>query len=404
MRILHILDHSLPLQSGYVFRTMSILEHQQRLGWETFPLTTPRYCSSPDKSEMVDGCTFYRSPPVEGIAARLPIIKDLAEMRTTTKTLDTLIAELRPDILHAHSPILNAFPTLRAGKRHGIPVVYEVRALWEDGAVDHGTSTTFSPKYKLSQYLETLAVRRADAVTTICMGLRQEIIGRGGVPEDKVTVIPNGVTISRFSADIRPDQAVIDRLNLGGKRVIGFIGSFYRYEGLALLLDSFAGVHRDMPEARLLLVGGGFEDERLRRQAAELGVGDAIIFTGRVPNEDVESYYSVLEALVYPRLQTRLTELVTPLKPLEAMAMGKLVIASDVGGHKEIVKDKQTGLMFPAGDTAALAATITEALRNQDQMEKVQLAARKYIEEERNWADSVARYKPVYERLTGKST
>lgn len=377
---------------------MSILEHQQQQGWETFQFTTPRHCASHHKIETVDGCAFYRSPPISNFAQRLPIVREFAEMRTTTRNLNKVIAEVKPDILHAHSPVLNAFPALWAGKRHGLPVVYEVRALWEDGAVDHGKSKTMSPKYKLSQYLETIAVRRADAVTTICMGLRQEIIGRG-VPEDKVSVIPNGVKISRFSADISPDKNVIDRLGLAGKRVIGFIGSFYRYEGLSLLLEAFYEVRRQMPEAKLLLVGGGFEDGRLRKQASELGIEHDVIFTGRVPNQDVEAYYSAMEVLVYPRLQTRLTELVTPLKPLEAMAMGKLVIASDVGGHKEILRDRQTGLLFRAGEKENLAETILHALRNKDQVSQIKISARNYIESERNWTDLVARYKPVYESL-----
>ncbi len=401
MRILHILDHSLPLQSGYVFRTMSILEHQQRRGWETFQFTTPRHCPSLEKTETVDGCTFYRSPPVEGWAAGLPILHDFAEMRLTGRVLDQVIAEVKPDILHAHSPILTAFPALKAGKRHGIPVVYEVRALWEDGAVDHGRSTTLSPKYQISKYLETVAVRRASAVTTICMGLRREIIGRG-VPENKVTVIPNGVKISRFAVGAAPDQKIIDRLGLAGKRVIGFIGSFYRYEGLALLLEAFSTVRRNMPDTKLLLVGGGFEDERLRRQAVDLGIDGDVIFAGRVPNQEVESYYSIMDALIYPRLQTRLTELVTPLKPLEAMAMGKLVIASDVGGHKEILRDRETGFLFHAGEKEMLAETIVAALADESRAAQMKIAARKYIEEERNWTDSVARYDPVYQSLVGQ--
>lgn len=398
MRILHILDHSLPLQSGYVFRTMSLLEHQRRIGLETFQFTTPRHSGSHNQTETVDGYLFYRSPPVGNLAARLPVVREISEMLTTIRYLRKLIDQIRPDVLHAHSPVLNALPTLWVGKRYGLPVVYEVRALWEDGAVDHGTGSPKSVKYRISKYLETFAVRRADAVTTICDGLKQEFVGRG-VPADKVSIIPNGVDVTRFSTTGKASDKIVDRLGLEGKRVIGFIGSFYRYEGLSLLLEAFAIVRDQIPQATLLLVGGGFEDDRLRQQASELGLGQDIIFTGRVPNKDVEAYYSVMEALIYPRLNTRLTELVTPLKPLEAMAMGKLIIASDVGGHKELVQNGKTGLLFPAGDKQALAEVISQVLGDSEQMEQIRRSARAYVEGERNWTELVALYEPIYSAL-----
>ena len=146
-----------------------------------------------------------------------------------------------PQILHAHSPVLNAMPALRVGKRLGIPVVYEVRAFWEDAAVDHGTTTEGSLRYRLTRRLETRALRHAAHVFTICEGLRGDIVARGIAPE-RVTVIPNAVDIDSFEPGGLPDAALAASLDLQGATVLGFIGSFYAYEGLDLLLAAGGAV------------------------------------------------------------------------------------------------------------------------------------------------------------------
>ena len=194
MRILHILDHSIPLHSGYTFRTAAIPREQRALGWETFHLTSPKQGQTAAEVEDVDGLRFYRSPvPPPGRSG----LNELRQIRAVQARIEQLAAELRPDILHAHSPVLNAIPAIRAGKRLGIPVVYEIRAFWEDAAVDHGTTTEGSLRYRATKGLETWAIKRADHVFTICEGLRADIVGRG-IPAAKVTVIPNAVDIETF--------------------------------------------------------------------------------------------------------------------------------------------------------------------------------------------------------------
>lgn len=140
MRILHILDHSIPLQSGYTFRTLSILEQQRARGWDTFHLTSAKHTRPFVASEEVEGWRFYRTPPATGLFSSLPVLSELALMRGTERRLLEVIDEVRPDILHAHSPLLNAIPAIRAGRSQGLPVVYEVRAFWEDAAASHGTA------------------------------------------------------------------------------------------------------------------------------------------------------------------------------------------------------------------------------------------------------------------------
>ena len=399
LRILHVLDHSLPLHSGYTFRTASILREQRRLGWETFHLTSPKQENCSVDEERADGWHFYRTQMPAGSASKLPGFGELALMRHLEQRLQQVAEEVRPDILHAHSPVLNAMPALRVGKRLGIPVVYEVRAFWEDAAVDHGTTTEGSLRYRLTRRLETKALKQAAHVFTICEGLRGDIVARG-VPASKVTVIPNAVDVDAFELGGAPDPALQRKLGLANCAVVGFIGSFYAYEGLDLLVDALPKMLAVLPDVRLLLVGGGFQDAALKEQAQRLGVADKIVFTGRVPHSEVQRYYDLVDVLAYPRHSMRLTELVTPLKPLEAMAQGRLVVASDVGGHKELIRHGENGLLFRAGDVDSLASTLLQVLAKRELWPQMRVVGRNYVEHERNWRNSVANYRAVYERLT----
>jgi PEP-CTERM/exosortase A-associated glycosyltransferase len=407
MRILHILDHSLPLHSGYTFRTLAILKQQRALGWHTMHLTSakqgnPAQGRLPTGSQQVDGWHFFRTEPCKRAWARLPVLRQYGVIEGLTTRLHQIATMSRPDILHAHSPSLNAIAALRVGRALGIPVVYEIRAFWEDAASDHGTSGEGGLRYRLTRALESYALRRVDAVTTICEGLRADISARG-IPGGKITVIPNAVDLDDFGTDALQDQALDHQLahtlGLAGHPVAGFIGSFYAYEGLALLLKALPQMQARLPALRLLLVGGGPQEQELKALAARLGISDSVVFAGRVPHQQVAHYYSLIDVLVYPRLQMRLTDLVTPLKPLEAMAQGRLVAASDVGGHRELIRAGKTGILFASDNIDALAAALLDLFLHPETWPALRLAARAYVETERNWRASVARYADVYAAL-----
>lgn len=398
MRILHVLDHSIPLHSGYTFRTRSILKEQRALGWETFHITGPKQGEYKGDEELVDDEWVFARTPTKHWMNRIPVLNQLAVIQNLTKRLRDVATKIRPDILHAHSPALNAIAALRVGKQLGIPVVYEIRAFWEDAAVDHGTSTEWGLRYRLTRAMETYAIQRANAVTTICEGLRTEILSRGIAPE-KVTVIPNAVNINDFTVGEARDPALAKHLGIEDKIVLGFIGSFYAYEGLNVLLEAVPTMLAQNPKICVLLVGGGPQDAALKQQAIALGIAEKVIFTGRVPHDQVQSYYNLVDVLVYPRLRMRLTELVTPLKPLEAMAQGRLLVASDVGGHRELIEDGTTGVLFNAVDSQALASKVLDLIAKPERWTALRKAAREYVENERNWPVSVARYKKIYADL-----
>lgn len=402
MRILHILDHSIPLHSGYTFRTWSILQQQKALGWQTFHLTGTKHVWAeqiPDE-EQVEGLHFFRTRPRNGRLSKVPILGQLDAINALEKRLSEVVASVEPDILHAHSPALNGEAAVRVGNRYGIPVVYEVRAFWEDAAVDHGTSREWGLRYRASRMLESRVLRRAGAVTTICQGLREDIVRRG-IPEEKVTVVPNAVDSDRFLPGNSCVSGLADEFGLADKVVLGFIGSFYAYEGLALLIRALPQILDSVPKAHLLLVGGGPEEAHLRRLVREQGLEEHVTLTGRVPHDKVGSYYDLIDIFVYPRLSMRLTELVTPLKPLEAMAQGRLVLASDVGGHRELIREGETGELFEAGNCGALAKMAIGLLSNQSRWPEFHRRAREYVEKERTWKSSASRYRDVYASVLG---
>ncbi|WP_286264200.1 TIGR04063 family PEP-CTERM/XrtA system glycosyltransferase [Thalassotalea atypica] len=398
MKVLHVFDHSIPIHSGYTFRSRSILKQQHQLGIETCHVTSPKHGNNEALEETVDGLTFYRSKPIPGMAGQLPLIGQLACVKPMKERILEVVAKENPDVIHAHSPALNGLAALQAAKVCGLPVVYEIRAFWEDAAVDHGTCKENDLRYKLTRALESYVVKKADAVTTICDGLKQDLIARG-VNEEKLTVIPNAVNVEQFEVITEKDKTLEAELALENSKVLGFLGSFYAYEGLDLLVSALPQVLKKVPDIKLLLVGGGPQEENLKAQVKELGVDASVIFTGRVPHQEVSKYYSLVDLLIYPRKKMRLTNLVTPLKPLEAMAQGKPVLASDVGGHNELITDNKTGYLFKADDVDDLAKQIVATFEQQTQWNGILDNGRHYVENVRNWHVSVSNYLPVYSSL-----
>jgi len=412
VKILHILDHSIPLHSGYTFRTRAILKQQRNLGWQTEHITSAKHFSGVLSVEEVSGLRFFRTQGSWGWLRKIPVLNQMIIVVGLSLRINEVAREVKPNIIHAHSPSLNGLAALWAGRHLGLPVVYECRAFWEDAAVDHGSCKPQSLRYRITRCLESFVFKRADAITTICDGLRQEIISRG-ISAEKVSVIPNAVDAEQF----RPTEAGenqgeqvnntekavrVLRQQLGFKDnyVLGFIGSFYAYEGIEFLIDALAELVKAEPQVRLLLIGGGPREDMIKNKVTELGLCHEVIMLGRLAHEDIAHYYNLIDLLVYPRLAMRLTNLVTPLKPLEAMAKEVLVMASDVGGHRELIEDGITGRLFRAGDKQDFMRVVLDILHHPDTRTSYRRQARQYVEKERSWTASVSGYRPVYMALS----
>jgi len=396
LKILHIFDHSIPLQSGYTFRSKAIIEQQRKFGWETVHVTGPKQLNCEETFEVIDGLPFHRTSLSNQFD--MPGVREWQIVKVLAERIEEVVEEEKPNILHAHSPSLNGLAALKVARKRGLPLVYEIRAFWEDAAVDHGTSTEGGLRYLLTRASETYVLRRANAITCICDGLKQEMVSRE-IASSKITIIPNAVNPEKFHLTDTKDSSLIENLDLGGKLVLGFIGSFYAYEGLLFLVDALAGLVKGNPDIRLLLVGGGPQEAQVKAKVRALQLEKFVIMTGRVPHTEVEKYYSLVDIFIYPRLAMRLTDLVTPLKPLEAMAQKRLVIASDVGGHKELIKHGENGFLFRSEDKTSFQETVQGCIKEQESWNEIKSRAYEFIQTERSWGVSVANYRDLYEAL-----
>lgn len=312
-------------------------------------------------------------------------------------TLVKALQKEKPDIIHAHSPVLNYFPAWLFGRVFKMPVLYEIRAYWEDAGVDNGTYEVASLKYKLVKWLETWTCRQVDHIAVLCNGIRMDLAKRG-IGLEKMTPVYNGINPENF-VPCAPAVKLVEKWGLQDRKVIGFVGSFYHYEGLSFLVEAFGRIVLNNPDYVLLLVGGGDMERELKQQVEDLGIAKNVIMPGRVPHHLVRKVYAMIDLLVYPRHDIRLTELVTPLKPLEAMAMGKALIASDIAGHRELITHNLTGVLFPAGDVEALALEIVSLIKDGHRLRRIGAVGRQFVLKNKTWQKTTSVYPSIYAKI-----
>lgn len=402
MKVLHVLETSLPHTVGYTVRARTIVDYQRRLGLEPVVVTSPLFRAKdpPATIEEYEGVRYYRTNHIRPPASAKSKLSSYAlriamAIRYRRAVLDIARRE-RPDVLHAHSSYANAYAALPAARELGLPLVYELRTLWGESAVVEDGLRPESWKHRLVWQLELGAMRQADLVLPICQGIRDEVIRRG-ISASKIEVMPNGVDTSKFSPRPRDtDRARAARLD--GCFVIGFIGSMRKLEGLSTLLTAYGICRAQRDQVRLVLVGDGPDKKALEAQALEQGL-PGVIFAGNVPHADVSSWYSVMDVLVYPRLRAVINERVTPLKPLEAMAQGKVCMGSDVGGLTELIRNDDTGVIFRAEDPEDLVRAIISLMNEPARLERLGRTALESVRRERDWSAISPRYIELYEKV-----
>jgi glycosyltransferase involved in cell wall biosynthesis len=404
-RILHIVTDALPSTSaGYTIRTQEIAVAQRMAGLDPHVSTRIGF---PVTAGAIDGrslVTVYGVPYHRLLPWIMPARTDRLYAAHLSHAA-RLVERLRPAVLHAASNYANAVIALAlrdaAGPVAGrLPVVYEVRGFWEDTWLSRHTGVAdlkLSDRYTRTRALETYCMTEADLVVTLGEAMREEILERGVDPR-RVIIVPNGVS-EEF---LRPLPAVRDelrkRLGIGdGEFVVGLVSSLVAHEGIGTLLAAVKILRDRGVPARALIVGDGPEGAALKRQAAGLGI-DAI-FTGRVPSARVRDYHAALDVFVVPRTPDRVCQLVTPLKPVEAMASGLPVVVSGVRALGELVGDGATGLLFPPLDAGALADCLARLRDSPDLRAKLGQSARESVARDRTWAHNAARYRAAYERL-----
>lgn len=411
MRILHLLHRSVPGTHGYAIRSREIMLAQRDQGLEPLVITSPS--QSPqgpldvEHSEYIDGIRHFRTcsevlPPTTDVSDRsawkasLRVAQNVALFTTALRVAKSY----RVAVIHGHSPFTCGIVAGTVGRLLSIPSIYEMRGIWEDSHAAREKIRENSLRYRAVRTLENRAVRLTDSCCAICEALKEDVLSRGIIDRQKIFVVPNGVDVNRFAPG-PSDPDLVARLGLTDRLVTGYIGTFFHYEGLDLLVKVMARLAPEFPQLVLLMVGHGELMPGLEELAAELGISARVVFTGRVPHHEITNYYRLFDLMVLPRRETRETRLVTPLKPMEIMAMGKPVIASNIGGHCENIVESVNGVLFRSDDLSDLAHKCAALIRNRDLREDLGRRARQWVEANRDWKVLVKRYIEEYSRLTG---
>ncbi len=396
-----MLDHSLPLLSGYSVRSHSLITAQKHIGLcpevVTGPLHNVEDVGATDTS--IDGIPYHRTTLKAGlekrfIDGRVPVLRETSVVRLLGQRIVELLDQQPFDVIHAHSPALCGLAALQAARARKLPWVYEIRAFWEDAAVDQEKTKVWSLRYQVSRQLEGYVARHADAVVGIANHILQDMRERGIDPQ-KLFHVPNGVNAERFRMQPR-DSQLAAQLGLNDEIVLGFIGSLYRYEGIAWMVRAAGKLRRDGISFQILIVGQGEEMQEVQTAIQESGMQDRFKAVGQVPHDQVQRYYSLMDVMVYPRRSVRLTELTTPLKPLEAMAQGKAVLASDVGGIRELVEPQVPCLLFKADNAEDFCAKAKQLISDERLRRELGEKGRQMVLQEKDWDILAQRYKQVY--------
>jgi glycogen synthase len=396
VRIVHVMDHSLPRGDGYCIRAKYLLEAQVARGHEVTVLTSPSQ-GADAVDERIGGVAYRRSRYVgweKSLVAKGG--KHLVFPRAISRALRGMMSEQRFDLVHAHTPFTVARAGYGEARRSRLPFIYEKRNLWEESARARGKTSGRWPFYQLARSFDRWVTTHADAVCTITEALRSSTVELGA-RADRVFVVGNGVDTDAFTPR-EASPALRAKCLAGGNFVVGFIGSFFSFEGLPLLVEACASLVSRYPGLRLVLVGEGEDYARVDALVKQLGLQKHVWLTGRVPHGEVLDYYACMDVLVYPRYPSALTHMISPLKPLEPMAMGRCVIGSDVGGIAELIRDRETGLLFKAGSRESLTDRLEQLLLGKFDVAEMGRRAREYVIAHRQWHHMAERYEAAYGR------
>lgn len=403
-KVLHLLKISLPYrQSGYSVRSKYTVEGQLPAGLEPVVVTAlgfPRQIGVTDfpAEEEIDGVRYLRldrGPEYDADAPADVYLQDYVD------AAGPVVRAEAPAVIHVHSGhrgFESALVGLALGRHFGIPVVYEVRGFFESLWTADTAWSEQSEIYLRRRDTENRCMLEADAVVTLSESMREEIVHRG-IPADRVHVVPNGVDVDAFQPRER-SAALSARLALTGAFTFGYVSNLDHFrEGQETLIEAAVELRRRGVRAAALIVGAGQRRAELERRAEQLQAGDAVIFTGRVPHDEVLDYYALLDAFVIPRVDERAARLVTPLKPFEAMAAGIPLVTSDLPALREITGDGNRGRYFPAGDASGLADVLAELQADPDGRAAMARRAREWVVAERQWSANGRRYAELYAQI-----
>lgn len=411
-RIVYVLNHSLPhSSSGYATRSHGMARGLQAVGYDVICLTRPGFphdtqapdAAAPAMQDIVEGVRYDRiaSPTYRSHAGNGYIFH-------AATAIEERLRELRPEVVIAASNHLTSLPAQIAAARLGIPFIYEVRGFWEITRASREPEFMLTDAFQSHVQLESISARAADHVFTLTGAMRDELIARG-VSGDKISLLPNSCDPDDFIPRPR-NRTLAAALGISDDvPVIGYIGSFVQYEGLDDLVQAAALLKQRGVAFRLLLVGSegaagqdkGAVTSAIETAALQGGLNDWLIMPGRVPHDQVASYYTLIDIAPFPRKPQPVTEMVSPLKPLEAMAMQKAVVASSVRALAELLRDGETGIVFEKGNIAALTEALHRLVTDHALRHQLGVAGRAWVEQERTWPIMASKARKIITQMTG---
>ncbi len=424
LRIMHLVERAFPFRSGYTVRGKTIFESQKRAGLE--PIVVSQYFDSNSVENMPDNWNqqqqhirnggidyfFYRSD--RSIVGRLVNVlfklghRGLRGSHYLARNLDeasrrdyvhNVCNMIKPKLIHAHTGSGQYAGWL--SRKAGMPWVYEMRGFWEDSAAAEDEYSEQSKVYKEAYSQDTELAMAANSVIVISRPMREDLISRG-IESKKICVVPNCVDASTFIPMRAKDPELLNMFGLDGKIVAGCITNIRRLEGLDTLINAIPLILSKVPKFCVVIVGDGSYKRDLEGLVEKLALTKYVRFTGRVPYDDVRRFYSVIDVLVIPRTNRRVSRLVTPLKPLEAMATEKAVLVSNVNGLTETVEDGRTGLVFEADDPDSLAEQCVRLCLDADLRERLGKEARRWVAKERSPHRMSHQYAHIYKQIMEK--
>jgi glycosyltransferase involved in cell wall biosynthesis len=390
--VLSVLSQSLPIRSGgYATRTHGVLTGLVARGWDVQAVT--RLGFPYDRWPLADRRTVPAFDDVDGIryhrllregARRYPQYPLADYVTAMAAGVERIACQHRARLVHASSFYVTGLAAAQAARRLGLPFLYEMRGLEDLMKSVQDPDFHSTDRYRFLDLVETEVCHEADAVFVITRALRDEM-ARRGVAEDKLVVLPNGVHTDQFAPRER-DRELEQRLGVEGFPVIGYAGSLVDYEGLELLMSAAAILRDRDVRFRVVVVGDGPAEASVRAATIALGLGELVTFTGRVPHDEVGRYLSLFDITPFPRLPLEVCELISPMKPFEALAMGKAVVVSSVAALTEIVQDGRTGLIFTKGDDADLARALQSLLEAPELRARLGEEGLRWVRAERDWS------------------
>lgn len=410
MRILHVCHSTYPDTTGASIRSRYLAEAQARLGIEPLVMSSPFQPPADPAQvtgvEWVGGIPYYRcfDPSYDHrfMVARKSLAtraRKLTAIRSFTASVKRVAQEQHVQLIHGHSLFFCGLSAVFAARALRLPAIYEVRSLIEDTLVREGGASPGGVLYRAYRWFDRLATHLADHVVTLSAGLRKDLIERG-VPAERITVIPNGVDVTTQTPAPAPSQELRAQLGFPDDAfILGYIGTLFGYESLEVAVEAVAKLRDRHPQLRLLIVGSGNARDDLVRQAKESGLENRVRFVDRVPHDEIGQYYGLVDLFVLPRKSNRLTDLVTPLKPLEIMARAKPVLASDCGGHRELITHGENGFLYDASSVEKMAEGIAALLARKAELPAFGARAREWVSQHRTWDSVVRPTLPLYQTL-----